>query len=323
MVTDNADSHAAIDVLIADVDAEIYAQLLGQTPAVAGRYIRVQVAAAGAHGPATVCRIALGQPDYIAQQLRSGARFAWVQSTWAGITPLLADDLPRDYTLTGLSGIFGPWIAEYVLAYLLQFDQQLLQRRAAQQQQHWQPRLPRRLRERRIAVLGTGEIGSAVAQALRALGCSVTGINRSGGDTACFDAVAPVTALHRVLITHDTLINTLPDTPATRGLLDAAAFAAMPAGSTFINVGRGTVVAEAVLIAALQCGQLAAAVLDVTQPEPLPLGHPFWTMPQVQLSYHTAGPSRPTEIVPQFLANLQRFLRDEPLLRVIDFQQGY
>lgn len=298
-------------VHLLDADADAWRPLLA-----ACADVQVVDASVPAH-------IALGPPDRVAAALRAGQRYRWVQSTWAGITPLLAEDLPRDYLLTGIGGIFGPWMAEYVVGHLLQLDLRIDEHRAAQQRGEWRPRLPRRLVRRRIAVLGTGDIGSAIARALSAFGCTVTGINRGGVAADGFARTAAVADLLATLAQHDTLVSTLPDTPVSRGLLDATALAALPRGAVFINVGRGSVVDEAALVEALRSGHLARAVLDVTQHEPLPAGHPFWTSPNVRLTFHTAGPSRPEEIAPIFIDNLRRISAGEPPHRVVDFARGY
>jgi phosphoglycerate dehydrogenase-like enzyme len=312
--------HAPLRLQVLDEDRDAYTALLSAAPAFARQAVLLAAAPAEADGAAD---IALGQPDRVAAALRAGQRYRWVQSTWAGITPLLADDLPRDYALTGLAGIFGPWMAEYVLAYLLLLDQRIDRRRAAQRRGEWAPRLPRRLGRRRIAIIGTGDIGTAIACALLPFGCAVTGVSRSGDAVAGFARVLPVHRLHEALAACDTFVCTLPDTPATRGLLDATAFAALPAGAVFLNVGRGSVVDEQALVEALQSGRLAHAVLDVTRHEPLPAGNPLWSLPNVELSFHTAGPSRPDEIVPLFLDNLERFAVGAPLRRRVDFERGY
>ena len=298
-----------------DDDHAEYASLLAAAPGFARQAVLVDDAVAA--------DIALGQPDHVAAALRAGQGYRWVQSTWAGVTPLLAADLPRDYALSGLAGIFGPWMAEYVLAYLLLLDQRIDARRGAQRAGVWSPRLPRRLVRRRILILGTGEIGSSIARALAAFGCAITGVSRSGSAVEGFARVHAVHDLHAALPTCDTLIATLPETPETRGLLDAAAFAALPAGAVLLNLGRGSIVDDDALVAALGAGHIGHAVLDVTSEEPLPSAHPYWSLPNVELSFHTAGPSRPAEILPIFMANLARVVAGEPPLRCIDFTRGY
>lgn len=308
-----------LDLLIDDADADRYAELI-ERASTGLRLHRTDTA--------SDCDIALGQPDRVAARMRAGARFRWVQSTWAGVAPLVAADLRRDYLLTGLGGVFGAAIAEYVLAYLLHFDQQMIARQQAQQQRSWRPLLPRRLGDRRVVVLGTGSIGGAVIKTLASFGCAVTGINRTGTDPGQLAErqrvrVLPIDALRDELVRHDTLVSTLPDTAATQGLLDATVLAALPTGAVFINVGRGSVVDEAALVNVLRSGRLAAAILDVTATEPLPAAHPFWTLPQVFLTYHCAGPSRPDEIAPVFIANLERYRNGQPLLHTVDFSRGY
>ncbi|MGH8354394.1 MAG: D-2-hydroxyacid dehydrogenase, partial [Pseudomonas sp.] len=146
-------------VLIAEGDHATYAELLHRAePALELRASADPAELAQMVGD---CPLWLGQPDLLAGLLRQGHKPQWLQSTWAGITPLLAADLPHDYQLTRAVGIFGQVMAEYVLTYILAHERQLLARLASQVERHWDNRLPHSLAGRRVLIVGTGDIGSS------------------------------------------------------------------------------------------------------------------------------------------------------------------
>lgn len=269
------------------------------------------------------CPLWLGQPDLLAPLLRQGHRPRWLQSTWAGITPLLASDLPTDYPLTRAVGIFGQLMAEYVLCHLLAHERQLFARLADQVEQRWDQRLPHSLAGRRVLLVGTGDIGLSVAQLLAPFGLELLGIASRPRVLPPFEEVAGLEDLSRLAAEADYLISLLPDTPATRNIYDAALFAVLKPGALFINAGRGVAVVEADLVAALQQGQLAGAVIDVCREEPLPAGHPFWTAPQLLLTGHSSAPTEPRLLVQLFLDNLARWRSGGELRGLVDFARGY
>jgi phosphoglycerate dehydrogenase-like enzyme len=163
----------------------------------------------------------------------------------------------------------------------------------------------------RVLVLGWGAIGREIGRVLQALGLQVTPWQRSSGP------------LHAALAGAELVINALPLTPATEGLLDAAAFAAMPRGSYLVNIARGQHVVEPDLIAAITRGHLAGATLDVQATEPLPADDPLWTVPGITITPHVAGQSSPDTVAAQFLAGLQALRDGAPLPNVVDRARGY
>jgi phosphoglycerate dehydrogenase-like enzyme len=265
----------------------------------------------------------LGEPSLLAPLLRQGLRPQWLQSTWAGITPLLVSDLPRDYRLSRAVGIFGQVMAEYVLGHLLAHERRLFERQQAQREQRWAPMLPRSLAGRRVLIVGCGEIGQAVAGFLAPFGVELRGVASEAREQAPFVEVAAMSALPRLVGWADFVINLLPDTPATRDLYDAHLLASFRPEALLINAGRGSSVVDADLIAALQQGTLAGAVIDVCREEPLPAGHPFWMAPNLLLTGHSAAPTDPTLMAGLFLDNLARWQAAEPLRGEVDFARGY
>ncbi|MDA8486680.1 D-2-hydroxyacid dehydrogenase [Pseudomonas resinovorans] len=269
------------------------------------------------------CPVWLGEPDRMAELLRRGCKPEWMQSTWAGITPLLAADLPQDYRLTRAVGIFGQVMAEYVLTYLLAHQRQLFSRAAAQAEKRWDNRLPRSLDGKRVLIVGSGDIGQSVAGFLEPFGVELHGIAREPRPLEPFERVFGMEALAEQVAWADCVVNLLPDTPTTRDIYDAATFACMRPTALFINAGRGVAVVEQDLVAALQAGQLAAAVIDVCREEPLPTWHPFWNAPNLLVTGHSSAPTLPSAMARLFVDNLNHYQAGEPLRGQVNFERGY
>lgn len=269
------------------------------------------------------CMIWLGEPDRLVPLLRAGLRPQWLQSTWAGYRPLLAADLPRDYRLSRAVGVFGQPIAEYLLAHLLEHEQQLRARRDSQRQRQWDARIPGSLFGRRLLIVGAGEIGREVARLLAPFGLRLTGIAHRPRPLEHFERVAGLDALHAEAGAADYIVNILPDTPQTADLYDESFFHAVAPGALFVNVGRGSAVVDAALLHVLQEGRLAGAVLDVFREEPLPAQHPFWDAPGLTLTGHIAGPLVPAALARLFVDNLARYQAGEALHGEVDFAGAY
>ncbi len=308
-------------LLIAENDHARYAELLRQQAP------ELELAASARPDEllehAASCPLWLGQPDLLAALLRQGHKPRWLQSTWAGITPLLAADLPRDYSLSRAVGIFGQVMAEYVLCHLLAHERQLFARLAAQVERRWDNRLPHSLAGRKALIVGTGDIGLSLAQFLAPFGIELLGVASRPRSQPPFRQVAGLDALPRLAGEADYLINLLPDTPATRDIYDAALFACCKPGALFINAGRGVAVADADLIAALEQDRLAAAVIDVCREEPLPASHGFWNAPRLLLTGHSSAPTDPHLLVQLFVDNLARWRAGDELRGRVDFARGY
>ena len=201
-------------------------------------------------------------------------------------------------------------MAQYVAAVVLRQVRGLAAYDALQAQKAWR-RTPMAAARHRVAVLGWGEVGREIGRVLSALGFEVTGWRRSSGD------------LHALLAHSDIVVNALPLTPQTLGLLDVAAFAALPAGAYLVNIARGGHVVEPDLVAAVQSGHLAGAALDVQGVEPLPPDDPLWQVPGITLTPHIAGQSSPQVVVAQFLASLERVRQGLPPLNPVDRALGF
>ncbi len=301
-------------VLVLDQYADLYQPLLAEVDATCIK------------NPDSVTESAdvlLAQPDFAAAYLNRGFSAAWIQSTWAGVTPLVDIARQCNVVVTGLKGIFGPLIAEYVFAHMLADVTRLSAFASSQAKSEWQPVWPARLGGKRLAIAGTGSIGAHVASVATHFGMHTIGISLSGSVVPGFDQVFPVDRFCEAIGDVDYLLLTLPDTPLTRNLVNEEVLGALPASAMLLNVGRGSTLDETALIGAIKAGSLRRAVLDVFVTEPLPKAHPFWTLPNVTVTPHVAAISYPADVVARFQENLARYQAGEPLQDLIDLKKGY
>ncbi|MFV3403236.1 MULTISPECIES: D-2-hydroxyacid dehydrogenase [Pseudomonas] len=308
-------------VLIAEKDHALYARLLGEAAPDLEVLTSGDSAALARFAPD--CPVWLGQPDLLASLLRQGHTPQWMQSTWAGITPLLAAGLPRDYRLTRAVGIFGQVMAEYMLTYMLGHERDVLSRLVSQVERRWDARPGRTLEGRRVLIVGTGDIGQRVAEFLLPFGVTLYGVANSAREQAPFVEVAGLEALPRLVAQVDYVLNLLPDTPATHDVYNAALFQRFLPTALFINAGRGAAVVDADLVEALKQGHLAGAVIDVCRQEPLPQRHPFWTAWGLLLTGHSSAPTSPAAMVRLFVENVQAYAAGQGLRGEVDFARGY
>lgn len=269
------------------------------------------------------CNIILGEPPMISELIASARDLEWVQSSWAGIDSLCQPAMRRDYQLTGVKGIFGALISEYVITYLYALERQIFEMRDNQLKKHWRPRPYRLSKDIKLGIVGLGSIGQHLAHTARQLGLQVSGLNRSGQQCEAIEKVFKADALAEFLADLDYVVLTLPATPATRNFINADVLRMMKSSAVLINVGRGNIVNENDLVAALQQGEIGGAVLDVFTTEPLPEDSPLWSLPNVYITPHFAAASFPEDVVEIFVENYQRFIQQKPLLHRIDFELGY
>jgi len=309
------------DVLILAPDAREYLPFLED---LAGGSVAFASAETAADARETYSgqTVILGQPDLIAEALSKMSDVRWVQSSWAGVKPLL--DLGRsDYVLTGVKDTFGSQMVEYVLGYLLANELKLFERLGQQANRRWWDESSGTLKGKTLGIMGTGSIGSDIARMAKAFGMSITGFSRSGASVEGFERIFAGNQLNEFLAGLDYLVCVLPDTPGTRHLLDASAFHAMKNDCCLVNVGRGALIDEGALAQALVKGELSGAVLDVFQDEPLPKESPLWNAPGLIVTGHVAAKSQPEDIAQIFRKNYRRYVEGEPLKYRIDFEKGY
>jgi D-3-phosphoglycerate dehydrogenase len=253
----------------------------------------------------------------------------WVQLPFAGVESFFAAgviDKARTWTCT--KGAYGPACAEHALALMLAASRHLKEHACATswRQGGGGPASPeRRLAGCRAVVIGTGGIGSALTQMLGLLDVDVIGVNRSGHDLAGAARTVAWGRLEEVIGEGDYVILAAALTEETRGLMDSAMLGRMRPGAWLINVARGGLVVTDDLVAVLSDGSLGGAALDVTEPEPLPDGHPLWALPNVLITPHVANtwPMAIPELVALVERNLSNFRAGEPLEGLVDVQAGY
>ncbi|RZS54741.1 2-hydroxyacid dehydrogenase [Sphaerotilus mobilis] len=261
--------------------------------------------------------------------LRGLPKLRLVQSLWAGVEKLLADDsVPADLPIARMvDPAMNAAMAETALWAVLMLHRGFHRYARAQQEGRWAPHPQRRADEVRVAVLGLGQMGRTAALRLKAQGYDVTGWaaqpRTSGVDP---DGLAKVTgpdALWPLLARSEVVVNLLPLTPATRGLIDARFLAALPRGAALVNLARGAHVVEAELLAALASGQIGHAVLDVYTTEPLPAGHAFWTHPAVTMLPHAAAMTDLRSAADVAVANVRAALTGGTVRHRVDRRRGY
>ena len=257
--------------------------------------------------------------------LRKSPGLKWLQIHPAGAErPLYRELRGRGVKVTTASGATAVTVSHSTLGALIALNRRFPLLADAQRRHAWEPRLgersPRDLKGQCAVIVGLGPIGRNIAALLKMLGMSVIGARRSAEPVEPCDRTIAYGQLLDVLPKADWLILCCPASPLTRGIANAASFAAMPAGSHFINVARGEIAVEKDVIAALQSGHLAGAYLDVFEREPLDPASPLWDMPNVMVSPHTASHSlgQNEAIFDIFLDNLARFRNGAGLRNDVD-----
>jgi len=263
--------------------------------------------------------ILFGAPDRIVPLLADCTHLRWLQSSWAGVKPLI--DHGRDnYLLTGVKDIFGPPMSEYVLGWLLALERNVISRSI---NKWWDGTPEQGVAGKTVGIMGTGSIGEHVAASCRLFGMTTRGLNTSGSAAAAFDSCFGLHQLKDFANGLDYLVALLPDTASSDKLIDAELLAQLKHGAIVINAGRANCMVEKDLLKALQNGQLRHAVVDVFTEEPLPQDHPLWAVENLSITSHTSAPTRPEAIVTVFADNYRRYLDGRELNYQVDFTRGY
>lgn len=264
------------------------------------------------------------------EMLQKIPRLAWYHLVWAGVDQVREDMLPPGCRLTSGSGAYGAMIAEHMLACILSFCRQLPHYAALQRQHRWDPNWQESTLEgKTVVILGTGDIGAALARRLRGFDCTVIGLCRRPRPITGFDQVSSIEELDALLTQADVVACALPHTEKTAGLLDRRRLYLMKPGAILVNCGRGSLIDLAALSEAMDAVPLLGCALDVTSPEPLPPESPLWDMERVIVTPHVSGasfghlPETEDKIYRIAADNLERYLEDKPLRNLVDFSTGY
>lgn len=245
-----------------------------------------------------------------------------VLNLWAGVESIVTNE-----TLTqplarmvdpGLTEGMVEWCLTHVMRHHLGTDRDVCRRDGV-----WDYYVPKLARERRVTVLGLGELGQAVGQSLARLNFQVMGWSRTAKAIDGVTCLSGDAGLRQALAGAEILVLLLPLTAATENLLNAERLALLPKGAVVINPGRGPLIDDDALIDALDGGGLSHATLDVFREEPLPSGHPFWAHRQVTVTPHVASATRPGTAVHLIAENIRRGEAGEPFLHLVDRSQGY
>lgn len=271
--------------------------------------------------PATVDYIVY-TPSSPVQDFAPFTRCKAVLSLWAGVERIVGNA-----TLTqplcrmvdpGLTEGMVEWVVGHALRHHLGMDRHILN-----PSRIWDPACPPLARERPVAMLGMGELGTACARALAALNFPVTGWSRTPKTVEGIPCQHGQEGLDQALATAQIVVTLLPRTPETENTLDARTLALLPRGAVILNPGRGALIDDDALLAALDSGQVGHATLDVFRVEPLPADHPFWAHPKVTVTPHIAADTRASSASRVIAENIRRGQAGEPFLNLVDRQRGY
>lgn len=263
----------------------------------------------------------------IAVPLAANAR--WLHSLWTGVDNVMSPEVQASpVPFTNGRGVFRVSLAEWTIGAMLHFSYQMRRMIRQQEAGTWEIFTTEELYGRTLGVVGYGEIGRAAAERARAFGMKVLALRRRpelfSGDPLV-DQTFDHAHINDLIAASDYVMVAAPLTPETRGLVGAAQIAAMKPNAVIINVGRGAVIDEPALIAALEAGKIRGAALDVFTVEPLPAGHAFYRLKNVLLSPHTADHVQDFVhlAVECFLDNMKLFQAGQPLQNIVDKRAGY
>ena len=245
-----------------------------------------------------------------------------VLSLWAGVERIVGNA-----TLTqplcrmvdpGLTEGMVEWVVGHALRHHLGMDRHIVNPGHV-----WDPTCPPLARERPVAMLGMGALGAACARALKALNFPVTGWSRTPKDIPGIPCLSGEDGLRQALSTAQIVVTLMPKTPETENTLNAERLSWLPRGAVILNPGRGALIDDAALLAALDKGHVGHATLDVFRVEPLPADHPYWTHPRVTITPHVAADTRASSASRVVAENIRRGEAGEPFLNLVDRGRGY
>lgn len=306
-----------VQVIAAEAIFDAYREPL--VAALAGHGIEAIVAMD--HAPETVDYIVYA-PSTKNPDLSGYARAKAALGLWAGVETIITNPtLTMPYARmvdAGLTQGMVEWVTGHVLRHHLGMDADI-----CRSDGQWVKHLPPLAAQRRVGVLGLGELGLACTRALGGLGFDVAGWSRRAKEIEGVQCFSGDDGLAALLARTEILVLLLPLTAATENLINAETLALLPKGAVVLNPGRGALIDDDALLAALETGQLGHATLDTFRIEPLPENHPFWAHPRVTVTPHIASETRPETAALVIAENIRRGEAGEPFLHLVDRAQGY
>jgi phosphoglycerate dehydrogenase-like enzyme len=303
-------------------------ELIGRLEPILGGNLTVvgdpeQLGTAIGEAEALLCPDFLYSPQ-VGQMLRErGKRLRWLQLLTQGFENAQAHGVPAGITVTNAADAYSPAVAMHAVALLLAMQRRLPFMLANQPKGEWNRSMSVAMTSpagATVAICGFGSIGQEIARLVRAFGAKTIALTRSAKPHALADESLPIGQLHHVLPRADAVVLALPLETSTRHLIGAREFALCRRTAILINISRGGIVDTAALVEALQSGTIAGAGLDVTDPEPLPPGHPLWAAPSLLISPHVAGAAGKAgfdRLADVAARNVERFLAGKPLAHVV------
>ncbi|SNT14447.1 Phosphoglycerate dehydrogenase [Bacillus sp. OK838] len=266
--------------------------------------------------------------DLTEKIIGKAANLKWIMVMSAGmeLMPFKAIE-ERGILVTNAKGIHKIPMAEYTIGMLLQYEKKLKLLMKNEREEMWDRKIEvGELNGKTMLVLGAGAIGGEVARLGKAFRMTTLGVNRSGKPVESIDRLYTLDNLLEAIPGADYIVSVLPSTDETKDLLQKEHFKAMKESAVFVNIGRGDLIEEEVLIEALEAGELAHAILDVFDPEPLEKGHPFWRMENVTVTPHLSSKSGEylSRTFAIFEKNMREYLKSgKDFINVIDLSRGY
>lgn len=267
--------------------------------------------------------------DLERETLEKAKKLKWIMVLSAGLDKLPFEVIKeKGILVTNVRGIHKVPMGEYAISMMLQTARKAKELIGNESNEVWDKRVKMtELHGSTLSILGTGAIGEEIARLAKAFNMNVMGVNRSGRDVENFDHIFKIDQIDIALSQSDFVVSVLPSTPETKALLTYRSFEAMKENAVFINIGRGDLVEEKVLLSALENSEISHAVLDVFENEPLAESHPFWEMENVTVTPHISGISRLYQErgFKIFERNLESYLSDvnEDMVNTINLDRGY
>jgi glyoxylate/hydroxypyruvate reductase A len=258
-------------------------------------------------------------------EMRKYPNLKLIVNIGAGVDYIVKDrTLPPEIPIVRLvDGEMSRMMAQYVLLAVLRYHRDFPAFEKAQRERRWHYIHPRETATCRVGIMGLGNLGLGAALELQRQGFRVAGWSRTPKTVEGIRTFHGPGQLKDFLAQSDILVLMMPFTPETDGIVDREVLYALPRGARIVNAGRGQLIDDAALVAAIRDGQIAGATLDVFRTEPLPADHPFWGIEEITITPHLASIAVPRSAAAQIAENLRRLRDGRPLLNVVDRERGY